>query len=82
MDVKKVDDKELRRISRENKSKINKSIVGASLAGSSLTLGSVIGGRYGKKHYMHNGTLKGIKRGALIGAGAYLHSKNKKNKNQ
>lgn len=74
--------KKLRRISRENKSKINKFIVGASLAGSSLTFGSVIGGRYGKKHYMHNGTLKGIKRGALIGTGAYLHSKNKKNKNQ
>ncbi len=69
VDVKKVNDKELRRISRENKNKINKFIVASELVGSSALLGSVIGERVGKKLYIHDGNLKGFKRGALIGAG-------------
>lgn len=69
VDVKKIDDKELRRISRENKNKINKFIIASELIGSSTMLGSVIGERIGKKRLMHNGNLKGFKRGALIGAG-------------
>ena len=69
VDVKKVNDKELRRISRENKNKINKFVVASELVGSSTVLGSIIGERLGKKKLMHNGNIKGFKRGALIGAG-------------